>query len=127
MGIDAEEVHALEKVLVKAEGVAPKEARKVVARGLMNIKVDSRARIAGSKHFPRVAASINYETHVTLTGAWGVVGPEHGRPQANLAFIAENGSLHTAPQPFMRPAVEAEEPKFVKVMEALALKAAGLG
>jgi hypothetical protein len=127
MGIDAEEVHALEEILVKAEGVAPKESRKVLGRGLLNIKNDSRRRISGSEHFPRVAASINYEVHATVTGGWGEVGPEHGRPQANLAFIAENGSLHTAPRPFMRPAVETELPKFAKAMEALALKAAGLG
>jgi hypothetical protein len=127
MGIDASEVHDLHEVIVQAAGVAPKEARKVLQKGLLNIKVDGRRRISGSEHFRRVAASVTYDSHETPGGGWGEVGPEHGKPQANLAFIAENGSLKTAPNPFMRPAADAEEPRFVKAMEALAVDVTGLG
>lgn len=123
---DSSEVHKLAEVITEAPGVAPAEARKVLQKGLLNIKTDGRRRIQGSSHFRRVAPSITYESHETRGGGWGEVGPEHGRPQANLAFIAENGSLRTAPQPFMGPAGATEEPKFLRAMEALGVKATGL-
>lgn len=126
MGIDSSEVRELTQILGSAPAVAPKDARKVVQKGLLNIKTDSRRRISGSEYFRWVAGSITYDSHETPGGGWGEVGPEHGRPQANLAFIAENGSLKTPPSPFMRPSGDVEEPKFVKALEDLAVKATGL-
>lgn len=42
---------------------------------------------------------------------------------ARYAFYNEYGTSKMAPQPFMIPAVEAEEPKFVTSLEAAALAA----
>jgi HK97 gp10 family phage protein len=124
--IDASEVHDLQQLIGHAAGATPAEARKVLQKGLLNIKADSRRRISGSRHFRRVAAAITYESHETRTGGWGEVGPEQDRPQGNLAWIPEHGSLKTPPQPFMRPAAAAEQPRFEKAMQDLAEKATGL-
>lgn len=119
---DTAEVEAWADQVVDSAGVAPKEARKVVAKGLLNIKTDARRRRQGSKHFPRLAAAITYDSHETPGGGWGEVGPDHAKPQGELGFIPENGSLKTAPKPYMRPAAERELPRFEKAMEALAVK-----
>jgi hypothetical protein len=97
LNFDASEVAKLGDILVSAAGVAPAEARKSLAKGLLNIKVDSRRRISSSRHFRRVAAAITYESHETPTGGWGEVGPDHDHPQGELAFIPELGSLKTRP------------------------------
>jgi hypothetical protein len=120
---DTSEVEAYADMLVDAAGVAPKESRKVVAKGALNIKTDARRRRGGSKFFPRLAAAITYDSHETPGGGWAEVGPDHAKRQGNLGHIMEYGSLKTAPEPYMRPAAEREMPRFEKAMEALALKA----
>lgn len=119
---DTAEVEGWADLLVDSAGVAPKEARKVVAKGALNVKTDARRRRSGSRHFPRLARAITYESHDTPGGGWAEVGPEHGKPQGNLGHIMEHGSLKTAPEPYMRPAAERELPRFEKAMEALAVK-----
>lgn len=123
---DTSEVEKLGHLLEQAPGAAVEDARKAVAKGLLNIKVDGKRRISGSKHFKRVAAAITYETHLTPAGAWGEVGPDHDHPQGNLGWIPELGSLKTAPEPYMAPAGQAEAPRFEKAMQDLAVKATGL-
>lgn len=120
---DVDEVAKFGDLVVSAAGVAPAEARKVVAKGALDIKNDARRRRSGSQHFPRLPAAITYESHVTATGGWADIGPDHDKPQGNLGHIPEYGSLKTAARPYMRPAAEAELPKFERAMEALAVKA----
>lgn len=121
---DRSEVDQLADVLANAAGVAPDAARAVVQKGALNIKTDARGRIAGSRHFPRLAAAITYETTVTATGASAEIGPEHGRPQANLGHIPEYGTSRTPARPYMAPAGQAEQPRFERAMQDL--KVAGL-
>ena len=64
----------------EAAGVAPEESRKVVQRGAFNIKADARQRRAGSRHFPRLASAITYDSGQTPTGSWAEVGPDIERP-----------------------------------------------
>lgn len=123
---DTSELADVADLLVKAPGVAVREARKVVAKGALNIKTDARRRVSGSTYFPRLAAAITYDSHDTPTGAWAEVGPDHAKPQGELGFIRELGTLKSAPEPYMAPAGEAEKPKFEKAMEDLAVKATGL-
>jgi hypothetical protein len=119
---DSDDVAAYADLLVDAADVPVKESREVVQRGLWNIKRDAQRRRAGSRHFPRLASAITYDSQATRTGASGEVGPDHARPQGNLGHIPEFGALKTAPEPYMRPAAEAELPRFQKAMEALAAK-----
>jgi hypothetical protein len=124
--IDAHELDVLAQDLDRAAGVAPKDARKVLAKGALNIKTDARRRRSGSKYLPRLAAAITYDSHETPSGGWAEVGPEHGKPQGNLGHIPENGTPTSAPEPYMAPAAAAEQPKFERAMQDLAVKAAGL-
>lgn len=119
---DTAEVEAYADMLIDSTGVAPAEARKVVAKGALNIKTDARKRRSGSKHFPKLDRAIDYDTQDTPGGGWAEIGPNHDKPQGNLGHIPEDGALRTAPEPYMRPAAETELPKFEKAMEALALK-----
>ncbi len=119
---DSADVAKYADLLVDAAGVAPVEARKVVAKGALNIKTDARRRRAGSAYFPLLTRAITYESHETRTGGYAEVGPEQDRPQGDMAHIPEFGALKTPPEPYMRPAAEAELPRFEKAMEAIAVR-----
>lgn len=117
--IDRTEVDKLADTLVHAAQVAPGEARKVVQKGALKIKTAARASISDSKHFPRLAGAITYETTESDTTITAEIGPERGRPQANLAHIPEYGNSKTPARPYMLPAGEAEAPRFEAAMQAL--------
>lgn len=119
---DNAEVAGYADMLVDAAGAAPAESRKVVAKGALNIKTDARRRRSGSRHLPGLASAITYEAQATPTGGWAEVGPEHGKRQGTLGHIPEFGTPTNAPEPYMRPAAEAERPRFEKAMEDLAVK-----
>jgi|SRR5689334_23757768 len=125
--IDAHEVHELHQILVQAAGVAPKESRKVLGKGALNIKTDARRRISGHPHAPAYPYAITYDTHETATGSWAEIGPDKDKRQGALGNILEFGTVKNPPIPHMRPAADAEEPKFAAAMQALAVKVTGLG
>ena len=120
---DTSEVREFAAVLDRAAGVAPVEARKVVARGALNVKRDAQHRVSGSQHFPKLARAFSYDSHETPAGGWAEIGPDAARPQGNLGFIPEYGSLRTAPRPYMLPAGQAEQPRFEKALQDLAARA----
>lgn len=126
MGInfDTHEVTELVKTFENATGgPAMADVEKVVFKGAMNIKKDSARRISGHPHWRRVAGSIDFDTYRSLRGPAAEIGPNHNKPQGNLAHIPELGSPTSAPMPFMAPAGEAEEPKVGRALEDLAVKA----
>jgi len=122
---DTSEVDEIAVLLLRGADVAPAETRKVVTRGAFNIKKDAARRISGHPHLRRLPYAINYDTGQTRTGAWAEIGPDHGRPQGPLGNLPEYGSINNAPTPYMRPAADAEIPKFDQAMEALAVKGIG--
>lgn len=123
---DTAEVAEVADILVKAAGVAVEEARKVVAKGALNIKQDAQRRISGLAHAPAYPRSITYDSHETRLAAWAEIGPDKNKRQGALGNILEYGTIKNAPHPHMRPAAEAEQPRFGKAMEDLAVKALGL-
>lgn len=123
---DTAEVAEVADLLVHAAGVAPVEARKVVAKGALNIKTDARRRVSGHRHLPRYPAAITYDSHQTPTGGWAEIGPEKDRPQGALGNVLEYGGVREAPLPHMRPAAEAELPRFERAMADLGEKEIGL-
>lgn len=125
--IDAHEVYELQQLLAGAAGVAPEEARKALQVSAPRIKADARRRISGHPSAPAYPQAITYETHETPMGGWAEIGPDKEKRQGALGNILEHGTVKNAPIPHMRPAADTEEPKFVKAMEALAVKATGLG
>jgi hypothetical protein len=124
---DTTEVSAVADVLANAAGVAPEVARKVVAKGALNIKTDARRRISGLAHAPAYPFSITYDSHETATGAWAEIGPDKDRRQGALGNILEYGTRKNPPHPHMLPAAEAETPRFAKAMEDAAVRALGPG
>lgn len=117
----------LVSALKKAGVLAPAAARLQVQRSALAIKTDARHRVSGHAHLPAYPFSITYDTALTLYGATAEIGPDKDRPQGPLGNIIEYGGTRSAPIPHMEPAAEAEEPKYVLAMEALAIKALGPG
>lgn len=100
--------------------VAPAEARKVVQKGLLNIKNDWRQRWSGYPHAPRLPYAITYDSKQLGGRIEGEVGPDKDRPQGSLGNLFEYGSIKNAPIPGGAPALRTEQPKFERAMEALA-------
>jgi hypothetical protein len=123
---EAPDLRKLVVDLDAAAGIAARDSRAVVAKGLLNIKTDSRRRAPGLAHAPAYPRAITYDVTQTATGAWGEVGPDKDRRQGALGNLLEYGSIKNPPHPHMGPAGDAEEPKFAKAMQDLAVKASGL-
>lgn len=126
VSFDTHEVVALVDAITKASGPAVADVKAVVAKGALNIKQDAARRISGHPRFRRLPAAISYDLYTTFRGPAAEIGPDLGKPQGNLGHIPEYGSPTSAPFPYMGPAAEAEEPRFVKALEDLAVKALGL-
>lgn len=127
VGFEAQEVTVLADAISKASEVAVKDVEKVVFVGAINIKKDAQRRISGHKRWRRLPYAIDFDMYQSLKGPAAEIGPNHAKPQGPLGNIAEYGSPTSAPIPFMGPSGEAEEPKFERAMEDLAVKALGLG
>jgi hypothetical protein len=123
---DAPDITVVVDAINKASGAALADVTAVVAKGAVNIKADAAKRISGHPHFKRLPAAINYDLYQSLRGPVAEIGPDHSKPQGNLGHIPEYGTPTTPPIPYMAPAGEAEEPKFAKALEDLAVKALGL-
>jgi hypothetical protein len=126
MKIDAREVTALADAVIKASGPAMASVSKVVAKGALNIKTDAARRASGIRHAPAYPRSISYDLHQSMRGPAADIGPDKDRRQGALGNILEYGTIKNAPIPHIRPAADAEEPRFVRAMEDLAVKALGL-
>jgi hypothetical protein len=108
-----------------AERALP-EARKVVARGALQIKNDARRRIGRPRHAPAYPASISYDSPVTVGYEVSAkVGPDKSRRQGALGNLLEFGSVNSAPKPHIIPAVYAELPKFERALEDIAERLVG--
>jgi hypothetical protein len=123
---DTHEVVALVDAINRASAPAMKDIEAVVFRGAMNIKKDAARRISGHPHLRALPAAIDFDVYRSLRGPAAEIGPNHSRRQGALGNIPEFGTINNAPMPYMRPAGEAEEPRFAKAMEDLAVKALGL-
>jgi hypothetical protein len=96
------------------------ETKKVVKRGANNIKRDTQAKWAGARYAPSLAAAVSYDVTSGGTSVKAEIGPDKSKRQGALGNIYEYGVPGTAPQPALSPALDAEEPRFVKALEDLA-------
>ena len=126
LGFDAHEITVFADAMTKATRVAARDAEAVVFKGAMNIKKDGARRISGHPHFRRLPAAIDFDMYRSLRGPAAEVGYNHAKPQGNLGHVAEYGGLYSSPLPAIGPAADAEEPRFAKAAEDLAVKALGL-
>lgn len=104
---------------------ADDELRRVVSKGALNIKNATRAKWAGHRHAPTLAAAVSYD----LDEEGGALGAEIGPVKeatggGPLGTIYEYGTQRTAPQPALNPALDAEEPRFEEAAGAAAEKLA---
>lgn len=106
---------------------APAEVRKVTAKGALNVKKDWQRRWSGIAHAPTIPYTITYDSHETATGGWAEIGPDKSkqvgggphRTPGNLGTLLEYGSANNAPIPGGLPALQAEQPRFERALEAL--------
>lgn len=128
MGAEFEfhEVTVLADAITKASAPKRADVEAVVFKGALNIKKDAQRRISGHKRWRRLKYAIDFDTFYSLKGPAAEIGPNHAKPQGNLGHVPEYGTPTSPPIRYMAPAADAEEPKFAKAMEALAVKALGL-
>jgi hypothetical protein len=104
-----------------AEGLATVVGvRAVVAKGALNVKKDWRQRASGLDHAPRYPFAIGYDVEVLPGLVQAVIGPDKDKTQGALGNLIEFGSAHNPPHNDGGQALQAEDPKFVAAMEALA-------
>lgn len=108
--------------LASAAANAPGEAEKVVKRGALNVKRDAVKRVTGLAHLPHYPRSIGYDVDRQGAVTEAIVGPDTDKRQGSLGHLVELGSPTSAPHPHMYPAADAEEPRFTKAMEDLAVE-----
>lgn len=125
-GFELHEVSALIDSISRASRVPARDAAAVVDRGALNIKRDAAQRIKGLAHARAYPRAITYDSWAGLKGPVAEIGPDKTRPQGALGNLLEYGSVNNPPHPHMRPAADAEEPRFAKAIEELAVKALGL-
>jgi hypothetical protein len=98
----------------------PPKAKKIVAKGSVQIKADWRRRWRGIAHAPRLPLSISYDITESAGEISSEIGPVDGPAlQGFLGAIIEFGGIHNAPNPGGLPSLAAEEPKFAAQCDAL--------
>lgn len=109
--------------LHKAPEEAMKQARTVVGDSIGNIQRDWKARWSGlGPHLPGLARSISKEVNESGFVVDGETGPDESG-QGPLGGIIEFGSRTSGPHPGGWPALDAEEPHFVRSAEEIKLTA----
>jgi hypothetical protein len=109
--------------LRKAPDESMKQARTIVEDSIGNIQQDWKARWAGlGPHLPGLARSISKEVSGNGPIVEGETGPDESG-QGPLGGIIEFGSRTSGPHPGGWPALDAEEPHFVRSAENIKLTA----
>jgi hypothetical protein len=125
MGARVTGLRELQDDLRQAADDAVDGAKKVVGQGCNNIKKDAQRIIRGASrrgylpHYPR---AISYDVTTRGMVVSGEVGPKPEKLQGGLGRILEYGTVNNAPIPHMSPALDIEDPKFVRYMEELGVR-----
>lgn len=112
-------LNELRAVLEGAADDAVDGARKVVAKGALNIKKDARRFASGIAHAPSYPYSIGYDVKVSGTTVSAEIGPDKAKRQGALGNILEYGTVNNAPYAHLGPALDIEGPRFVAAVEKL--------
>lgn len=125
MGAKASGLDGLSDDLRKAAERAVPDAKKIVGKGSLQIKRDAKRIIRAASHrgyLPHYPKSITYEVTTSGTVVSSEIGPESERLQGGLGRLLEDGSVNNAPIPHLNPALDFEEPWFIRYMEDLGVK-----
>jgi hypothetical protein len=114
--VDTSELDGLVKAFVRVQAAAVPAVDGVVAKGALNIKTDAARRASGIAHAPAYPRSIGYDLFHTPWTSQAKIGPDKDKRQGALGNILEYGTVKNAPVPHLNPALDAEEPRFVKAL-----------
>lgn len=119
------ELERLAADMAKAGPLVVRDVRGVVAKGALNVKNDWRRRAKRtardtSRAYPY---SITYDVAIGAHVVAAEVGPDKGKRQGPLGNLIEFGSVNNPPTLDGQKALDAEEPKFLAAMQALAERA----
>lgn len=122
---DFSELEQWTDIIRRAPAVTRKQGRAVVSKGSLNIKNEARKNAPGDGHAKHYPSSINYDVLEDDNEIQGEIGPVEGRRQWGLGNLLEYGSSHNPPHPHIEPALDHEEPRFVRAAEDLAAEGVG--
>lgn len=125
MGATATGLTELVADLRKAAARAVPDTKSVVSKGSLNIKREAQRVIRAASHrgyLPHYPRSITYDIAVSGAVVTSEIGPVAARPQGVLGRVLEEGTVNNAPIPHLSPALDLEEPRFVRAMEELAVE-----
>lgn len=125
MRIESHGLDVLAADLERAGADIAKKAAKVTGMACNNIKKDAQKRVRGLSHLKHLPRSFTYDVKTVGTTVVGEVGAEHERLQGKLDWVAEYGTLTSAPIPHWRPAADKEIPVWVKYLDDVAAEALG--
>lgn len=111
------------------------EVRQVTSKGALNVKQGWARRWEGHSTIRHLPRAINYDLTEGPGFVAAEVGPAHERTQGTLGHIiefgrAEYGTLRNAPIPGGQPALDDEDPRYVRALADVAekvLSGRGLG
>lgn len=109
----------IKAVLRSASDQAPREGKRVLGRGALNVKKDAQGSIRGLAHAPAYPASITYDVRWHGMSGTAEIGPDKDKRQGSLGNILEYGTRNNAPTPHLGPALDRESPRFEKVVADL--------
>lgn len=122
MGIDTRDVEAFAARLRGAPDRLAAEAKRVTSRGALNIKVEAQRRVRdatsgpGRTHLPHYPRAITYNVRTGRDWVRADIGPETARLQGGMGRGVEFGSRRTPPIPHLFPALDGEEPAYVRYL-----------
>jgi hypothetical protein len=124
MGADVTGLHDLATAFHASAAAVGPELAAVVRKGALNVKNDWRANATSSagRHARLYPASIGYDMTQEPDGASAEIGPDKGRPQGALGNLLEFGSANNPPHNDGGRALDAEEPRMVAAVEAVATR-----
>lgn len=120
--VDTSELRRLSIDLGRAPERAAGHVRATTQRAAFNIKRDLQDEAQGSPSFARMPMSITYDTWEDRDGVTAEIGPEIGKAQGSLAFIAYEGTATAGPRfPDPAGALERESELYLRYLaEAVA-------
>lgn len=119
----AETLRELSVSIRRVPAAVEDEVRAVIQKGSLNIKNQMISEARGHRHFPRLAGSITYETHILPGGIVGEIGPDKGVLAGIAYFGTSKPGGKTVPDP--KGALDAEAPSIERFIAAAAARRLG--